>query len=61
LEEAGQDPSQVPDVPFRYLTMKEVREALGLSESSMYRAMAVGKIPKPISLENMMQRGPVTA
>jgi predicted DNA-binding transcriptional regulator AlpA len=43
------------------MTMEDVREALGLSTSSLYRAMAVGKIPKPISLEHLMRRGPVAA
>jgi predicted DNA-binding transcriptional regulator AlpA len=55
LREAGKDPNAIPDVPFRYMKMSEVGEALGLSTSSLYRAIAAGKIPKPVSLEGLMQ------
>ncbi len=50
---AGQDPSVVPDEPFRFIKLPEVRERLGLSTASIYRAMAAGKIPRPIAIDGL--------
>jgi predicted DNA-binding transcriptional regulator AlpA len=50
---AGHDPAAVPDIPFRFLTQREVRELLGLSTASIYRGMAAGKIPRPITIDGI--------
>jgi predicted DNA-binding transcriptional regulator AlpA len=53
LRAAGHDPAIVPDMPFRFLTQREVRELLGLSTASIYRGMAAGKIPRPITIDGI--------
>jgi len=55
---AGQDPMVVPELPFRFLTQREVREMLGLSTASIYRGMAAGKIPRPIVIDGITGRTP---
>jgi hypothetical protein len=59
LIEAGQDAAAalVPDPPFKFVGLREVCEKLGLSPSSVYRGIERGKIPKPISLDQLMARG----
>jgi predicted DNA-binding transcriptional regulator AlpA len=53
LIDAGHDPAVVPDVPFRFLKLRDVRELLGLSTASVYRGMAAGKIPRPIVIDGV--------
>lgn len=56
LIDAGQPAAAalVPDVPVRFLPLAEVRTLLGLSTSSIYRGIAAGKIPRPISLDGLL-------
>lgn len=56
LISAGQDPAQVPDVPFRFVTLKEFCAGLGLSVSTVYRGITAGKIPRPVNFERMTNR-----
>jgi len=57
LSSAGHDPALVPDmVPFRFLGQREVRELLGLSTASIYRGIAAGKIPRPITIDGITTR-----
>ena len=53
LRQAGLDPGQVPDPPFRLLKLADVRERLGLCTASIYRGMAAGKIPRPIVVDGI--------
>ncbi len=53
---AGHDPSVVAHMPFRFLTLREVKELLGLSTASIYRGMAAGNIPRPIPYDGITQR-----
>jgi predicted DNA-binding transcriptional regulator AlpA len=53
LRAAGRDPSVVLDEPFRFLALPEVRARVGLSTSSVYRAMAAEKFPRPVPLDNL--------
>lgn len=53
LADSGQDPGQVPDVPFRFIKLQEFRMLLGLSTASIYRAMAAGKIPRPVVIDGL--------
>jgi predicted DNA-binding transcriptional regulator AlpA len=57
---AGHDPAVVQDIPFRFLTQREVRELLGLSTASIYRGMAAGKIPRPITIDGITTRKDAT-
>jgi predicted DNA-binding transcriptional regulator AlpA len=57
---AGHDPAIVPDMPFRFLTQRDVRELLGLSTASIYRGMAAGKIPRPIIIDGITTRRAVS-
>ena len=58
LRQAGLDPAQVPEVSFRFLTLRDVREQLGLSTASIYRGMAAGKIPRPIVVDGITGSAP---
>lgn len=58
LRQAGLDPAQVPEVSFRFLTLRDVRERLGLSTASIYRGMAAGKIPRPIVVDGITGSAP---
>jgi predicted DNA-binding transcriptional regulator AlpA len=51
LSAAGHDPAEIKDTQFRYLRLPEVRSMCGLSRSSIYRGIASGKFPKPITLK----------
>ena len=53
---AGHDPSVVPPMPFRFLTLHKVKELLGLSTASIYRGMVAGKIPRPIKIDGITRR-----
>ena len=59
LREAGQDPSLVPDEPFRFLALKDVKTRLSLSTTTIYRAMRAGKFPRPVALDNVSSRAKV--
>jgi predicted DNA-binding transcriptional regulator AlpA len=61
LRDAGQDPSVVPDEPFRFLALPEVRARFSLSTSSIYRAMAAGKFPRPVSLDHLTRASAAAA
>jgi predicted DNA-binding transcriptional regulator AlpA len=56
LRDGGQDPSIVPDEPFRFLALPEVKSRVGLSTSSIYRAMAAGTFPRPVPIDNVTPR-----
>ena len=56
LRDGGQDPTIVPDEPFRFIALKELRVRLSLSPATIYRAMAVGKFPRPIALNHLTTR-----
>lgn len=51
LIDAGQDPSIVPDEPFRFLRLPEVVERVGLSVPTIYRKIADGKFPKSVRID----------
>lgn len=38
------------DVPLRLIRLKQVIEAVGLQKSAIYKRIAAGEFPKPISL-----------
>jgi predicted DNA-binding transcriptional regulator AlpA len=46
----GLDGSEVPNEPFRFIRLKEVVKRTGLSRATIYRRVADGKFPKPVSL-----------
>jgi predicted DNA-binding transcriptional regulator AlpA len=50
LAAAGQDTSAVKDEPLRFLRLSEVCKRIGLSKPSVYRRIADGRFPRPISL-----------
>jgi predicted DNA-binding transcriptional regulator AlpA len=56
LLRAGQDPAVVPEEQFRFLALPEVRIRVGLSVSSIYRAMAAGTFPRPVPIDNVTPR-----
>ncbi len=56
LRDSGQDPAIVPDEPFRFIALKELRLKLSLSPATIYRAMAAGKFPRPITLNHLTTR-----
>jgi predicted DNA-binding transcriptional regulator AlpA len=43
----GGDPAVVPEPPFRFLRLPEVKQLTGLSRSSLYRMCAAKKFPAP--------------
>jgi hypothetical protein len=47
---AGYDTSVVKDEPLRFLRLPEVCKRVGLSKPSVYRRIADGRFPRPISL-----------
>lgn len=47
---AGGDASIVPEAPFRFLRLPEVKQLTGLSRSSLYRLCAEKKFPLPVPL-----------
>jgi predicted DNA-binding transcriptional regulator AlpA len=49
---AGGDPNVVPNQPFRFLRIHEVKLLTGLSRSSLYRMCAEKKFPAPIPLSS---------
>jgi predicted DNA-binding transcriptional regulator AlpA len=49
---AGGDPTVVPEPPFRFLRMPEVRRLTGLSRSSLYRLCAEKRFPAPVPLSS---------
>jgi predicted DNA-binding transcriptional regulator AlpA len=49
----GKDPSVVPDEPFRFLQLREVKSRVGLGTTSIYKAMAAGKFPRPVRLDGL--------
>ena len=58
IAEAGGDPKQVPDEPFRFLRLPEVVSRIGLSRSSIYRQIAEKTFPKPYVLGASNARAP---
>ena len=56
LRYSGQDPAIVPDEPFRFIALKELRLKLSLSPATIYRAMAAGKFPRPVTLGHLTTR-----
>ena len=46
----GGDPSIVPEAPFRFLRLPEVKQLTGLSRSSLYRLCAEKRFPAPVPL-----------
>jgi predicted DNA-binding transcriptional regulator AlpA len=56
LASAAQNTSIVPDEPFRFLRLPEVRSRVGLSTSTIYRLMAAGQFPKPIPIDRASLR-----
>ena len=56
LRDSGQDPAIVPDEPFRFLALPEVKSRVGLSTSSIYRAMTAGTFPRPVPIDNITPR-----
>jgi predicted DNA-binding transcriptional regulator AlpA len=50
IAEAGGDPAQVPDEPFRFLRLPEVVNRIGLSRSSIYRGISEKTFPAPYVL-----------
>lgn len=55
LRDAGADPSEIRDEPYRLLRLTEVAQKVGLSEASIYRAMRAGKFPRPVTLDYLMK------
>jgi predicted DNA-binding transcriptional regulator AlpA len=53
LRDGGQDPSLIPDEPFRFIALPELRSRLSLSTTTIYRAMAAGKLPRPVKLNGL--------
>jgi predicted DNA-binding transcriptional regulator AlpA len=47
---AGGDASVVPEPPFRFIRLPEVKQLTGLSRSSLYRMCAEKKFPAPVPL-----------
>jgi predicted DNA-binding transcriptional regulator AlpA len=47
---AGGDPSIVPDAPFRFVRLPEVKQLTGLSRSSLYRMVSEARFPAPVPL-----------
>lgn len=56
LSDAGQDPSVVPDEPFRFLRLPEVRKRVGLSTPTIYRHIAAGRFPRPVRIDGAVLR-----
>ena len=54
---AGGDPTVVPELPFRFLRLPEVKQLTGLSRSSLYRMCAEKKFPAPLPLSSGQQGG----
>lgn len=52
---AGGDVSVVPEAPFRFLRLPEVKQLTGLSRSSLYRMCAEKKFPAPVPLSSPKQ------
>jgi predicted DNA-binding transcriptional regulator AlpA len=52
---AGGDASVVPEPPFRFLRLPEVKQLTGLSRSSLYRMCAEKKFPAPFPLSSGQQ------
>jgi hypothetical protein len=53
LRENGQDPALVPDEKFRFIDLKEVKARLGVGTTTVYRAMAAGKFPRPVKFDGL--------
>jgi predicted DNA-binding transcriptional regulator AlpA len=53
LRDGGQDPGLIPDEPFRFIALPELRSRLSLSTTTIYRAMAAGKLPRPVTLDGL--------
>lgn len=50
LTASGGDPSVVPDEPFRFMRLTEIEARTGLKRSAIYKYIAAGKFPAPVSL-----------
>jgi predicted DNA-binding transcriptional regulator AlpA len=58
LAAADQHACIVPDEPFRFLRLPEVRAKVGLSTSTIYRLMAAGQFPRPIPIDRASSGAP---
>jgi predicted DNA-binding transcriptional regulator AlpA len=47
---AGGDPSIVPEAPFKFLRLGDVKSLTGLSRSSIYRLASEKRFPSPVAL-----------
>lgn len=47
---AGGDPAAVPDEPFHFVRLRELKRRVGLSSSTIYVKMAAGEFPRAIAL-----------
>lgn len=47
---AGGNPSDVPDLEFRLMRIRDVKRIAGLSTSTIYRLISEGSFPRPIKL-----------
>jgi predicted DNA-binding transcriptional regulator AlpA len=47
---AGGDPSIVPETPFKFLRLSDVKELTGLSRSTIYRLAGEQRFPAPVPL-----------
>jgi predicted DNA-binding transcriptional regulator AlpA len=50
IRAAGGDASIVPDVPFRFVRLPELKTLTGLSRSSLYRLISSSRFPAPVPL-----------
>lgn len=50
IRAAGGDTSVVPDVPFRFVRLPELKTLTGLSRSSLYRLISESRFPAPVPL-----------
>ena len=50
IAESGNDPSVVPEMPFRILRTVEVLRMTGYSRSGLIRKIKLGRFPKPTLL-----------
>lgn len=50
IAQAGGDPTEVPEEPFRFWRLPEVEERTGLDRSTIYRGAARGTFPKPVPI-----------
>jgi predicted DNA-binding transcriptional regulator AlpA len=47
---SGGDPSCIPDEPVSFLRLREVVKRTGMARATIYRRVADGQFPKPLTL-----------